>query len=145
MDEEPRDVGSQVADGDDPVTIRAKIEETRGDLGDTVAALSDETDVKARTREKVKGARATVLEKAGDARATVSEKADEFASKAHDAIPAGAQARVSDLSRRVRRDRRRAVVIVGVVLGLLVVLRRMRGRASWSYVRYVRLPRSRDA
>jgi len=115
--EEPRDVGAQLAGADDPETIRAKIEETRQELGDTVAELSRRTDVKARTREKVE-----------DARATVAEKADELATKAHDAMPPPAQERLSALSSRVRRDPRRALAVVGAAVGALLVLLRRRRR-----------------
>jgi len=38
---------------DDPQALREQIEQTRAELGDTVQALSEKTDVKARTSERV--------------------------------------------------------------------------------------------
>ena len=48
---------------EDPALLRAEIERTRLELGDTVAALAGKTDVKARAKEKVAGVRHTVDEK----------------------------------------------------------------------------------
>jgi hypothetical protein len=41
--------------GQDPDAIRAQIEETRGEMGDTIEALGYKADVKSRARDKVKG------------------------------------------------------------------------------------------
>jgi uncharacterized protein DUF3618 len=46
-----------------PEQLRAEIEDTRQDLGDTVAALAHKTDVKARARDKVAGVKQTVADK----------------------------------------------------------------------------------
>jgi ElaB/YqjD/DUF883 family membrane-anchored ribosome-binding protein len=46
-----------------PEEIRREIEATREELGDTVAALAEKTDVKARAKEKVAGVKETVQEK----------------------------------------------------------------------------------
>ena len=46
-----------------PAELRAEIERTRQDLGDTVAALAEKTDVKARAKEKVAEVKTTVNEK----------------------------------------------------------------------------------
>jgi Protein of unknown function (DUF3618) len=48
---------------EDPAEMRAEIERTRQDLGDTVAALAEKTDVKARAKEKVAEVRTTVTQK----------------------------------------------------------------------------------
>jgi hypothetical protein len=49
--------------GQDPDAIRAQIEETRGEMGDTIEALGYKADVKSRARDKVKG----IVGRAGDA------------------------------------------------------------------------------
>jgi hypothetical protein len=55
MGQDPGEVGTQQL-GDEsqktPEQLRAEIEETRGDLGDTVEALAAKTDIKARVRER---------------------------------------------------------------------------------------------
>lgn len=56
MDEATRTSGSEVTDGQQeqrsPEEIRADIEETRRDLGDTVEELAAKTDVKAKAQAK---------------------------------------------------------------------------------------------
>jgi len=55
MGQDPGEVGAQQLDDDSqksPEQLRAEIEETREDLGDTVEALAAKTDVKARARER---------------------------------------------------------------------------------------------
>ena len=48
---------------EDAAQLRAEIERTRRELGDTVAALAEKTDVKARAKEKVSEVRHNVTEK----------------------------------------------------------------------------------
>src|SRR4051812_10406234 len=49
--------------GQDPDAIRTQIEETRGQMGETIEAIGYKTDVKSRAREKVN----RVMGKANDA------------------------------------------------------------------------------
>jgi hypothetical protein len=42
--------------GQDPSEIRQEIEQTRGDMGETVEALGYKTDVKTRVKERITGA-----------------------------------------------------------------------------------------
>lgn len=59
----PPPAGAPERRPEDPAELRAEIERTRQDLGDTVAALAEKTDVKARAREKVAEVRHGVTEK----------------------------------------------------------------------------------
>ena len=66
MGQDKGQVGTAVKNGTDQKSadeIRAEIQETRQDLGDTAAALAAKTDVKARAKEKVAGAREKVDER----------------------------------------------------------------------------------
>jgi hypothetical protein len=63
-----------------PEEIRRDIEETRGDLGDTVEALAAKADVKAQAKDK-----------AEEVKAQAKGKADELKQKASDVTPAGVQ------------------------------------------------------
>jgi hypothetical protein len=91
MGQDPGEVGAQQL-GDEsqksPEQLRAEIQETREDLGDTVEALAAKTDVKARARERAdEMKRAALLKKeelrskvkpsssAGDSGAAVGEPA----------------------------------------------------------------------
>ena len=53
MDQDERAEGSAVSETRSPDEIRADIEQTREEVGDTVEALAAKTDVKARTRDRV--------------------------------------------------------------------------------------------
>jgi hypothetical protein len=53
---------------DDPKALRAQIERTRTELGETVEALVAKTDVRARTREKLAGMTARAGQRASEAR-----------------------------------------------------------------------------
>jgi hypothetical protein len=64
---------------EDPAQLRADIERTRHDLGDTVAALAEKTDVKARAKEKV-----------AEVRRNVSGKRTELMDRARENSPEGA-------------------------------------------------------
>ena len=68
---------------DDPALLRAEIERTRLELGETVAALAEKTDVKARTKEKVADVRHSMQEK----RVALMEKRTALVGKAREASP----------------------------------------------------------
>jgi hypothetical protein len=53
---------------DDPEVLRAQIERTRTELGETVEALVAKADVRARTKEKLAGMSARASRKASEAR-----------------------------------------------------------------------------
>jgi len=61
---------------EDPAVLREDIERTRQDLGDTVAALAEKTDVKTRAKEKVT-----------EVKQNVNEKRTELMGKARDSSP----------------------------------------------------------
>ena len=61
---------------EDPAQLREDIERTRQDLGDTVAALAEKTDVKTRAKEKV-----------SEVKQNVTEKRTELMGKARDSSP----------------------------------------------------------
>jgi hypothetical protein len=81
MGQDPGEVGAQQLDDDSqksPEQLRAEIEETREDLGDTVEALAAKTDVKARARERAEEVKRSAL-----------RKRDELLSKVKRSSPAG--------------------------------------------------------
>lgn len=51
-----------------PDEIRAEIQRTRSELGDTVDALTNKLDVKAQAKQKVDSVRSTISDKAAQAR-----------------------------------------------------------------------------
>ena len=88
-----------------PRALRAEIERTRLDLGDTVAALAEKTDVKARAKEKVADVRHTVndkRERAHGQRARVEPDGAEIRGRAGPGQGAG-EPRPDGGDRRARR------------------------------------------
>ena len=99
MGEDPGAVGARALDEsgtarapETPAELRADIERTRRDLGDTVAALAEKTDVKARAKEKVTEVRHTVNEKRTALMGRARESGPEGASSAAVQVRAKAQA-----------------------------------------------------
>jgi hypothetical protein len=95
---------------EDPAQARADIEVTRRELGDTVAALAEKTDVKARAREKVAEVRGTVTEKRAGLLGTARERSPGAAGSA--AVRVRARARAHPVASAAV-----AAVVGGVVLG----------------------------
>ncbi len=76
-----------------PEQIRAEIEETREQLGDTIEALAEKTDVKAQAKNRLSG-----FSQAAQA------KRDEFLSKAKEATPESASAGAQQVSLTVQQQ-----------------------------------------
>ena len=92
-----------------PEEIREDIEETRAELGDTVEALAEKSDVKAQAKERVEGVKQTV-----------KEKRDEVFSKARDASPEGASAAASQVGAKAQEDPLPFAVGGALVAGFLL-------------------------
>jgi hypothetical protein len=60
MGEDPGTIGAPVGAAKDPEQIRAEIEATREELGDTVEALAAKADVKKHARERIERTRASM-------------------------------------------------------------------------------------
>lgn len=82
-----------------PEEIRAEIQQTRAELGDTAAAIAEKADVKAQAKHKVEDVKAQAKAKVGGAKAQVSGKTSEIGGKVHDAAPESA----GDAAQRVQR------------------------------------------
>jgi ElaB/YqjD/DUF883 family membrane-anchored ribosome-binding protein len=118
MDEATRQ-GSEAVEGtaaaDEPRTpeeIRADIEQTRGELGDTVEALAAKADVKAQAKERV-----------SEVKERVKDKKDEFTQKAQSASPEGASAGAGQVKQKAQENPIPFVaggaLVVGFLLGRL--------------------------
>jgi chromosome segregation ATPase len=128
MDQDPRSPGTPVdgsaairADsGDDaprsPAEIRADIEQTRKEVGDTVEALAEKTDVKARANDRVEEVKDSVRAKADE----VKSKADELKSKAQSTTPESAQRSGQQVIDRIRANPVPFIAAGAVVLVFLL-------------------------
>jgi len=87
----------------DPQQLRAEIEQTRADLGETVEALAAKTDVKARAKEAAADATERAKEAATEAAGKARDKLDDVRHIATDRLaPAREQAFV--LKKRAAQD-----------------------------------------
>ncbi|WP_433271868.1 DUF3618 domain-containing protein [Actinosynnema sp. CS-041913] len=123
----------------DPAALRADIEKTRVELGDTVEALVHKADVPARVKEtahesveqvkegatavaeRVNTAAVVAAEKAQETVAQVSTRVSDKASRAVDALP-------PPVADRMRRHP--AAIALGVAAAVLLVWRLVRGGRS---------------
>jgi hypothetical protein len=119
MDQDPRPAGAQVASDQDetrsPEEIRAEIEQTREDVGDTVEALAAKTDVKAQARQRV-----------DDVKANLTAKADQAKAKARQSTPASAQEGAGTAVAKVRENP--LPLLAGGALLLAFLIGRRSGR-----------------
>jgi chromosome segregation ATPase len=91
MGQDARADGSAVTQEREPQEIRKEIEDTRHELGDTVASLAEKADVKAQTKHKVE-----------ETKASISEKSEDVLGKAKSTSPEGAGRLASDALRKAR-------------------------------------------
>jgi hypothetical protein len=85
--------GTAMSGTRDPEQIRRDIEETRAELGDTVAAMAHKTDVKAQAKERI-----------DHAKATVTEKRQGFVGKAKEISPDAAVSAATRASHKARQN-----------------------------------------
>jgi ElaB/YqjD/DUF883 family membrane-anchored ribosome-binding protein len=94
---------------DDPQQLRAEIERTREDLGDTVAALAEKTDVKARARDKV-----------AEVRQNVSQRRTELVDRARESSPDGASSAATQVRAKAQENPIPTAAIAAFVGGFLL-------------------------
>jgi len=100
---------------DDPEQLREEIERTRQDLGDTVAALAEKTDVKTRAKDKV-----------AEVKQTVNERRTELVSRARENSPDGANSAAAQVRAKAEEKPIHTAAIAAFVGGFL--LGRITGR-----------------
>lgn len=111
-------------DSGDPDQIRAEIEETRAELGETVEALAAKVDVKAQLEEKKEQFKGRLQEKQDEARATAAEVKEKlFHVTAHDVKNA-----VRQVPARVQQRRKPVLISLGVLAAWMLRRRRKRRR-----------------
>jgi hypothetical protein len=100
----------------DPAEIREEIEETREQLGETVAAVAEKTDIKKQAQAKKDGLKEQAAAKAQDAK----EKAKGIGDKAREATPESAQQGVQQ-ARGIASENPVPMALAGAFLAGLVV------------------------
>ncbi|MEU6387905.1 DUF3618 domain-containing protein [Streptomyces sp. NPDC046939] len=103
--------------------LREQVEQTRHELGDTVQALADKADVKARTQEKAAALKEQTAAKASELSATTAAKASELTAQAK-AKAEQAQQVWQDKAPEPVRDKRAMLIAAGVALVTVIALAR---------------------
>ena len=121
MDQDPRTAGPQVGAREapqhqtepgqqrTPEEIRADIEQTREEVGDTVEALAAKTDVKARAQDKVE-----------EVKSNVRAKKDDLGAKAKASTPESAQKGGQQIMAKVRANPAPVAIGAAALFGFLV-------------------------
>ena len=94
---------------EDPAVLREDIERTRQDLGDTVAALAEKTDVKARARDKV-----------AEVRQNVNQRRTELVGRARESSPDGASSAADQVRAKAQENPLHTAAIAAFVGGFLL-------------------------
>src|SRR4051794_10192735 len=126
MGEDTRQVREDVTATDDAEALRSEIEETREELGDTVAALAHKTDVKARAKDKVAETRERVEEKKDEAAAKLRETKDDVAAKVQEKTPEPVQQRAEQVAGTAKANKKPLAIGAAVAAALLVLRRVVR-------------------
>ncbi len=111
----------------DPDTIRQVIADTREDLADTIAALGEKADIKARVSEKAHGTAEEVVDKTHAVVDQIQEAVPDQVGSAVSVVSTSAQ----EAGRWATDSKKRVPIIAGVVVlvVLLAFLRRWRNGA----------------
>ena len=111
MGEDARTGGAQVTDEGtrEPQEIRRDIEYTRREMGDTVEALAEKTDVKAQAQQKI-----------AEVKQTIEAKRGELMGKARGAAPDGANSAAGTLQQKARENPVPVAVAGAFAAGLLI-------------------------
>ena len=111
----PASAGEDISQQSDPERLRHDIEQTRAELGDTVDALSQKADVKARLSEKVDDRKAAWRERQEDVKAKVSRARERVAG-----APPEAAKRAASQVARTAEERPHPAIAVALGLGLMI-------------------------
>ncbi|MEV0383677.1 DUF3618 domain-containing protein [Nonomuraea sp. NPDC050643] len=129
--------GVRGEDDEEEDDVRKDIQETRRELGETVSALADKADVKARAghaaemaKDKAAHAAEMAKDKAADAAEIVKDKASEVAGRVREGTPD----QVKDAAKDAAAEARKRPVLLIAAAGALTmfVLRRMMKRRKRS-------------
>lgn len=107
-----------------PEQIRAEIERTQQELGDTVEALAHKTDVKAQAAERIDAAKESIQGTVHGTRESITDTKDEFVTKVKQATPENASAGAQQMSAAVQDKplpfATAGAFVAGVLFGWLI-------------------------
>ncbi|HEX4626346.1 MAG TPA: DUF3618 domain-containing protein [Solirubrobacteraceae bacterium] len=100
--------------------IERDIEVTRADMGDTVEALAEKTDVKAQARKQADEVKAQAQEKVTAAKTKVTEAKEDLLVKAQAASPESARTAAAQVQQKARENPLPVAVGAAVLVGFVV-------------------------
>jgi len=103
-----------------PEQVRAEIERTRVELGDTVAALAEKADVKGQAQQAAAEIKTNVTDKVSAVRDTVTGKRDDFVSSARAATPESAADAGRTVGTFAQRSALPLAALAALAIGILV-------------------------
>ncbi|CAL9486633.1 DUF3618 domain-containing protein [Streptomyces albus] len=109
-----------------PEELRAQVEETRRELGETVEALAARADVKTQARNKATRLKKEARAKAAAAKEQVSGSAHTVSEKVQERTPEQAQAKAKHAAETTRGNPAVPVAAGAAVLALILLARRRR-------------------
>ena len=112
MGEDARAGGPQVTEDTtnrEPVDIRRDIDSTRRDMGDTVEALAEKTDVKTQAQRKV-----------AEVKQTIEAKRNELTGKARSATPDSASSAAGGIQQKARENPIPVAIAGAFAAGLII-------------------------
>lgn len=116
VEKDVKDAGNSAALPDEQEALRAQIQETRAELGETVEALTAKADVKAQVRDKVEERKAMLRDQQAQAQAKLRDQ------------QARAQAKYGEVSEQAKSNPAPFAAAAGGALALLLLVRRLRRR-----------------
>jgi Protein of unknown function (DUF3618) len=115
---------AEASESRSPEQIRAEIEQTREELGDTAAALAEKTDIKGQAKRAAQNVKDNAGEKLTDVKETVTSKAGDAGDAAREATPESAAEAGQQASRLARENQTALIALAAFVFGLLLGRRR---------------------
>lgn len=119
MDQDKGQAGPDV-ESRDPEQIKEEIEQTREELGDTVAAVTEKADVKKQAKAKVSGAKRKASAKKDAAKQKASDATHEATSKVSEVTPESAGAGIAQTQQLARENPVPLALGVAVASGFIL-------------------------
>ncbi|MET9470222.1 DUF3618 domain-containing protein [Streptomyces sp. NPDC006544] len=120
-------IGTPAPDASSPEELRAKVERTRDELGQTVEALAAKADITAQAKEKTAAVKEEAAAKAAQVADQIRTTAGQAAQLVADKAPDPLMEKAGQAATAARANRT-PLLAAGAVLMVFLLVRRSRGR-----------------
>lgn len=104
----------------EPEEIEQEIEQTREELGDTVAAVTEKADVKKQAKAKASGAKSKATAKKDAAKQRAAAAKEQATAKVNEVAPESGGAGIQQAQQLARENRVPVIVGIGVLGGFIL-------------------------